>query len=125
MRAVNLLPRQDEQRKLGVDRALVAAVAVTVVVAAPSPAASSSRRRTPRTAQQRLAAAQAALARAQSQQPTDGSPAPAQLQIPVVLSQEEPWHVALDSALSTRVVVGRPAPAARVRRAATRSASPT
>jgi len=47
--------------------------------------------------------AQAALAQAQSQQPTSHFPAPRQLQIPVVLSQQEPWHVALGAALSTRV----------------------
>ena len=55
------------------------------------------------TERQRLATAQTALVRAQSQQPTAGQPAPKHLETPVVLSQAEPWHVALDSALATRV----------------------
>ena len=104
MRAVNLLPRETSS-----DRTPASTARSSRALRSPcssrrsSPVASSSRRRTPPTQRQRLAAAQAALARAQSQQPSTHSPAPAQLQIPVVLSQQQPWHVALDAALSTRV----------------------
>jgi Tfp pilus assembly protein PilN len=55
------------------------------------------------TERQRMVTAQAALAKAQSQQPSSHSPAPARLTVPVVLSQEQPWHLALDAAISSRV----------------------
>jgi Tfp pilus assembly protein PilN len=103
MRAVNLLPRQTSNKKVGIDRVLVAAVAFTVFVVAALAGGFFLEKAHAATARQRLAAAQAALAQVQSQQPSTHSPAPAQLQIPVVLSQQEPWHVALDAALSTRV----------------------
>jgi Tfp pilus assembly protein PilN len=103
MRAVNLLPRQASNKKLGLDRTLVAGVAITVLVAAIMAGGFFLEKAHAATARQRLATAQAALAQAQSQQPTSHSPAPAQLQIPVVLTQQQPWHVALSSALSTRV----------------------
>jgi Tfp pilus assembly protein PilN len=103
MRAVNLLPRQASRSKLSLDRTVVIAVAVTVLVMAAlvggffmekADAASKLKLETD---------SQAALAQAQSRQPTRHTPAPQTLQIPVVLSQEEPWHVALSAALSTRV----------------------
>src|SRR4051794_23254236 len=104
MRAVNLLPRQaTPDEKLGIDRAVVAGVAVSVLVATILAGGFFLERAHATTQRQRLAAAQAALARVQSQQPSAHSPGPVMLQIPVVLSQEEPWHVALDAALSNRV----------------------
>ena len=104
MRAVNLLPRQTSAGpKLTIDRTLVAAVAVTVVVVAAVFGGFYLEKAQASTDKQRMLAAQAALARAQSQQPTSHSPAPARLTVPVVLSQEQPWHVALDAALSSRV----------------------
>src|SRR5690348_15929514 len=103
MRAVNLLPRETSNKKLGIDRALVAGVAFTALVAALLAGSFFLEKAHAATQRQRLAAAQAALAQAQSQQPTTHSPAPAHLQIPVVLSQQQPWHVALNAALATRV----------------------
>lgn len=104
MRAVNLLPRQaTPDEKLGLDAAVVTGVAVTVLVATIVAGGFFLARAHAATQRQRMAAAQAALTRVQSQQPSTHSPAPVMLQIPVVLSQEEPWHVALDAALSNRV----------------------
>ncbi len=104
MRAVNLLPRQaTPDEKLGLDRAVVVGVAVTVLVATILAGGFFLEKAHATTQRQRMAAAQAALARVQSQQPSSHSPAPVTLQIPVVLSQQEPWHVALDAALSNRV----------------------
>ncbi len=104
MRAVNLLPPEESNgRDGGVDRALGAGVAVTVLVAAIMAGGFFLEKAQASTEQQRLATAQTALVRAQSQQPTAGQPTPKHLETPVVLSQAEPWHVALDSALATRV----------------------
>jgi Tfp pilus assembly protein PilN len=101
MRAVNLLPRQTASRKLGFDPVLAVAAAVTILVAAAVAGGFFLEKAHAGTARQQAAAAQAALARAQSQQ--SSTHPSAQLTIPVVLSQEQPWHVALDTALSTRV----------------------
>ena len=103
MRAVNLLPRQASKRKLPIDRTLGAAVILTALVVAALVGGFFIEKANAASALKLQAAAQAALAQAQSQQPTNHTPAPATLQIPVVLSQQEPWHVALDAALSTRV----------------------
>jgi Tfp pilus assembly protein PilN len=103
MRAVNLLPRESSANKNGVDRTLVVGIAVTVFVAAILAGSFFLAKANAASANQRLADAQAALIQAQTQQPSSQSPGPNRLQIPVVLSQQEPWHVALDSALSTRV----------------------
>lgn len=104
MRAVNLLPRQlTSDEKLGIDRAVVVSVAVTVLVAVLLAGGFFLEKTHAATERQRLATVQAELAQIESQQPSTNSSAPAQLQIPVVLSQQAPWHVALDSALSTRV----------------------
>jgi Tfp pilus assembly protein PilN len=102
MRAVNLLPRETSSNDLGANRALVVGIAVTVFVLAILAGAFFLEQSNASTARRRLADAQAALARAQSQQASNPSPA-ARLQVPVVLSQQEPWHVALSAALSTRV----------------------
>jgi Tfp pilus assembly protein PilN len=103
MRAVNLLPRQaTTDEKLGLDRAVVVGVAITVLVAVMLAGGFFLEKAHAATQRQRLAAAQSALAQAQSQQPSNASPR-AQLQIPVVLSQQEPWHVALHAALAARV----------------------
>jgi Tfp pilus assembly protein PilN len=102
MRAVNLLPRESSDAH-GLDRVLAVAVGFTVLVAAILAGAFFLEKAHASNEKQRLANVQAELATAQSQQPITHSAAPAQLQIPVVLSQEEPWHVALHSAISTRV----------------------
>lgn len=104
MRAVNLLPRQAADKKFAVDRALVIGVALTLIVAAAIAGGFFMEKANAATAKQRLVSAQAALRRAEQQQPTKNSPAPARLTIPVVLSQKEPWHVAFDSALATRTL---------------------
>jgi len=103
MRAVNLLPRETGSKKLGVDRGLAIGIAVTVFIAAILAGGFFLERANAASANQRLADAQAALTAAQTQQPTTHTSGPARLQIPVVLSQQEPWHVALDAAISTRV----------------------
>ena len=103
MRAVNLLPRQTSGSALGFDRALAVAIAITVLVVAAVAGGFFLEKAHAGTARQEAASAQAALDLARSQQPTTTSPTPAQLQVPVVLSQAQPWHLALDSALSTRV----------------------
>src|SRR5437660_12229985 len=102
MRAVNLLPRATSSRQTGIDRVLVATVALTVVVVAALAGGFLLEKAQASNERQQLAAVQAALAQAQSEQTKNTSPQ-AQLQIPVVLSQQEPWHVALDSALASRV----------------------
>jgi|SRR5579862_906136 len=102
MRAVNLLPGQASSQKRGIDRAVGAGLAFTLLVTALLAGGFFLEKAHATTEAQRLAVAQAAVERAQSQQPSTPSPG-AQLQIPVVLSQQEPWHVALSAALATRV----------------------
>jgi Tfp pilus assembly protein PilN len=104
MRAVNLLPPEESNgRSGGFDRALGAGVAVTVLVVILMAGGFMIEKAHASTERQRLATAQTALVQAQSQQPSAGQPAPKHLETPVVLSQEQPWHLALDSALATRV----------------------
>src|SRR4051812_45143623 len=104
MRAVNLLPRQASSGKsLGFDRTFAVAIGATVLIVVAIGGGFFLAKSHASTARQEAAAAQAALDQARSQQPTSQSPPPATLQVPVVLSQAQPWHVALDSALSTRV----------------------
>jgi Tfp pilus assembly protein PilN len=103
MRSVNLLPRQTSTTNGGADRTLVVGVALTVLMAALLAGGFFLEQSNAASARQRLAAAQAALALAQTPQPSTSSSGPARLQVPAVLSQEEPWHVALDAAMSTRV----------------------
>ena len=102
MRAVNLLPRQaTADEKLGLDRGIVAGIALTVLVAAMLAGGFFLEKAHAAGARQRLVVAQTEFARVQSQQPS--APAPVVLQIPVVLSQREPWHLALRAALASRV----------------------
>jgi Tfp pilus assembly protein PilN len=103
MRAVNLLPRETSSNKLAIDRGLVTCFAITVLVAALLAGGFFLEKAHASNERQRLAAAQAELVQAQNQQPTTNAPASAQLSIPAVLSQQQPWNVALDSAVSTRV----------------------
>ena len=103
MRAVNLLPREATSQKLGFDHTILVGMAFTLVVAAAVAGGFYVEKANAATERQRLVVAQAALTQAQSQQPSANSPAPALLQIPSVLSQEQPWRTALDSALATRV----------------------
>jgi Tfp pilus assembly protein PilN len=103
MRAVNLLPRQTSSKELGFDRTLAVGIAVTVLVAAILAGGFFLEKANAASARRQLADAQAALAQAQTPQPTTHSSGPAKLTVPVVLSQQEPWHVALDAAISTRV----------------------
>jgi Tfp pilus assembly protein PilN len=103
MRAVNLLPRRTSSPSLGLDRTLlVVASAITIVVAAVLAGSFFLEKAHAATARQQLAAAKTALAQAQSKQTTAHSSS-ARLQVPAVLSQQQPWHLALDAALSTRV----------------------
>jgi Tfp pilus assembly protein PilN len=99
MRAVNLLPRETSSRSLGWNSELAAAVAFTVIIVAAIFGGFVLERSHAGAARRQLAGAQAALDRAKSQPKVTQ----AQLQIPGVLSQAQPWHLALDSALSTRV----------------------
>ena len=100
MRAVNLLPaRETGSRKHGFNIQLAAAIGLTVVVAVAVFGGFLFEKSHAGSAHKRLVAAQAALALAQSQQAA-GNP---MIQTPSVLAQEQPWHLALDSALSTRV----------------------
>lgn len=103
MRAVNLLPRETSTNALGVDRMLVVGIAVSVFVAAILAGTFFLEKANAASARQRLADVQAALAQAETQQPSAHSSGSIRLQIPVVLSQQEPWHGALNAALSTRV----------------------
>src|SRR5579862_5407056 len=100
MRAVNLLPRQAGRRKIGWNSELAAGIAFTAIVAVAVVGGFIHERSHTSAARQQLAAAQAAYASATSAQPTQQS---AKLQTPAALQQAQPWHVALDSALSTRV----------------------
>jgi Tfp pilus assembly protein PilN len=105
MRAVNLLPRATNsgRRKAGFDRVLAVGIAITVLVTAALAGGFFLEKAHAGTERQRLAAAQRALAAARAKLPATRAPAPAQLQTPVVLSQAEPWHLALDAALASRV----------------------
>jgi len=102
MRAVNLLPRETTGGQFAADRTLLGAVAFTLVVIAAVAGGYFIEKAHASTERQHLALVQSALAQAQSRQSKNTSPH-AQLQVPVVLSQQEPWHVALDAALSSRV----------------------
>ncbi|HUZ16345.1 MAG TPA: PilN domain-containing protein [Gaiellaceae bacterium] len=99
MRAVNLLPRETSTRKFGWNSELAAAGAFTLLMVVIVVGGFALERSHAATAQQRLAAAQTALDSANSQP----SAKQTQLQVPAVVSQEQPWHLALDSALATRV----------------------
>ncbi len=99
MRAVNLLPRETSSRKFDFNSELAAAIAFTVLIAVAVLGGFFLQRSHADAAQQRLAVAQAALDTASSQPTTKRTT----LQTPDVLSQSQPWHIALDSALSTRV----------------------
>ena len=99
MRAVNLLPRETSSKKLGWNSEHNAAIALTVVIAVALLGGCFVERAHASSARQQLAAAQAALDLATSQRPAEQT----QLHVPDVLSQAQPWHLALDSALSTRV----------------------
>lgn len=99
MRAVNLLPRETNGRKFGLSGELAAGIGFTVLIAAAVLGGFIVERSQAGTERQRLAAAQAAYANAVAQRPAKQTV----LQPPAVLSQTEPWHLALDSALATRV----------------------
>ena len=99
MRAVNLLPLEANSKKLSWNSEHNAAVALTVVIAVALLGGFFVERSHAASARQQLATAQAALDLATSQRPA----AQSRLQTPAVLSQTQPWHLALDSALSTRV----------------------
>ncbi|HEY2353920.1 MAG TPA: PilN domain-containing protein [Gaiellaceae bacterium] len=104
MRAVNLLPYQPgNDEKLGIDLSVVIGVVITVVIAVVLAGGYFLEKGHAASERQRLALVQAELAQAKSQQPSTPSASTAQLQVPVVLSQQAPWHVALDAALATRV----------------------
>jgi len=99
MRAVNLLPRTTTSRQFAWNTELAAGVGFTLIIIVALIGGFLLERSNASSAKQQLASAQAALARAQRQPKAKQ----AKLQIPEVLSQAQPWHIALDSALSTRV----------------------
>lgn len=103
MRAVNLLPCETTAKKFVLDRPTIVGVAFTAVVVLALFGGFFLERAHAGTERQQQAAAQSALAQAQSRQTSTNSPPRRQLSSPVVLSQQEPWHVALDAALATRV----------------------
>jgi len=103
MRAVNLLPRQTSIRNFPIDRTLGIALALTAVVFMALIGGFVIEKAHAGTERQLLASVQDSLDRARSKQPSTHAPAPTRLQVPVVLSQEQPWHLALDSALASRV----------------------
>jgi Tfp pilus assembly protein PilN len=103
MRAVNLLPHETGPQKLGFDYTILIAMASILVVAAAVAGGFYVEKVQAGNQRDHLAVVQAELAQAQIQDPSTNSPAPAQLQAPVVLSQQQPWHVALDAAISSRV----------------------
>lgn len=99
MRAVNLLPRTTTSRKFAWNSELAAGVGFTLIIIVALIGGFLFERSNASSAKQQLASAQAALAQAQRQPKAKQ----AKLQIPAVLSQAQPWHIALNSALSTRV----------------------
>lgn len=99
MRAVNLLPRATTSREFAWNTELAAGVAFTVIIVVAIFGGFLFERSHANSARQQLATAQAALDRAKRQPKAKQ----AQLQIPDVLSQAQPWRIALNSALSTRV----------------------
>src|SRR5579871_2788092 len=99
MRAVNLLPREASSRTIGWNSELSAAVGFTVLIIVAVFIGFFVERSNANSAKQNLAATQAALVRAENQPKVKQ----AQLQPPAVLAQAQPWHIALDTALSTRV----------------------
>lgn len=101
MRAVNLLPGESSGGNFSLDRLLIGAIALTVIVIAAVGGGYFLEKSHATTAQQQLAQARAELARAQAQ--AAAHPATAKLQVPAVLSQEQPWHLALNTAISTRM----------------------
>src|SRR3954454_4585038 len=101
MRAVNLLPNQAGNAKFALDRVLVGAIALTVLVIAAVGGRYFVEKANASSAQQRLTSAQDLLARAEAR--AAAPPATAQLQVPAVLQQQGPWHVALNTAMSTRM----------------------
>jgi Tfp pilus assembly protein PilN len=101
MRAINLLPRETNSPKLGFEHTILVGMAFTLVVAVAVAGGFYIEKAQAATERQRLAVAQAALSQAQSQKPSAN--APVLLQVPAVLSQEQPWHVALHTALTSRV----------------------
>ena len=100
MRAVNLLPRDTSSPKVGWNSELAAAIAFTVLMAVAVFGGFFLERSHAVSARQELASAQAALDRVTNQQQSGGQ---SQLHAPDVLAQSQAWHLALDSALSTRV----------------------
>jgi Tfp pilus assembly protein PilN len=103
MRPVNLLPGQNTGKKSGIDRTLAVGLAVTGIVFVALLGGFFIEKANADSAKQALTTIQDSLSRAQSRQPSTHAPAPTHLQTPVVLSQEQPWRLALDSALATRV----------------------
>jgi Tfp pilus assembly protein PilN len=99
MRAVNLLPRDTSARKFEWNGELSAALGFTLIIVVAVIGGFLLAQSHASSAQQQLASAQAALEAAKNR-PTANQ---TRLQIPGVLSQAQPWHLALDTAISTRV----------------------
>ncbi|MDX6480133.1 MAG: hypothetical protein QOG85_643 [Gaiellaceae bacterium] len=99
MRAVNLLPRETSTRTLDVNSELSAAIAFTAVILVAVLGGFFLERSHVTAEKQRLASIQATF----DKETAEANAKHTQLQNPDVLSQEQLWHVALDSALSTRM----------------------
>jgi Tfp pilus assembly protein PilN len=99
MRAVNLLPRDAKARKFEWNGETSAALGFTLVIVVAVIGGFLLAQSHASSAQQQLASAQAALDAAKSKPTAQQT----RLQIPGVLQQAQPWHLALDTAISTRV----------------------
>lgn len=109
MRAINLLPReiQDRNSLRGVDKLRVAAIVVTLVVFVGISGGFVLARSHAHSEQQQLKTAQAALALLQARQAAANRNVAPPLSSPSVASQELPWKSALSTALATRVAWDR------------------
>jgi hypothetical protein len=109
MRAVNLLPReaQDRNSLRGVNKLRVGATVLTLVVVAAVGGGFTLARSHARSEQQELAAARSALTLLQARQQETSRNAAPPLASPSVTSQEMPWMAALSTALATRIAWDR------------------
>ena len=111
MKAVNLLPREEANRRSGrVDPLAVGGVVLTVVAAAGIAGGFVLEHRHAGSEQQQLAAVNAQLVQAKARQQkslSGGHAALPTLATPSVTAQEQPWRDAVASALSTRIAWDR------------------
>lgn len=105
MRAVNLLPRENERRQGGrrVDPLVAGGAALSVVVLAALGGGFALEHSHAASERQKLAAARSELARLQAESRQGSGARTPTLPTPVVTQQQLPWEAALTSALATRV----------------------